>query len=89
MSRGPGHLQRSLLAALEQGEPVAVLDHFARQLGPLSDAQQVAMRRAGRRLVAVGRARSSYELLPIPDGSRCNPQLVLWRVEPTDQGAGA
>lgn len=65
-----------LLRALEPGEPVPVIGYASAHLGPLSESQVVAIRRAARRLAEAGRARAFYRNLPSPEG-QLMPQLVL------------
>lgn len=75
-----------LLESIEAGEMVSVVGRAWEQAGPLTRSQEVAVRRAARRLHEDGKARVFYRQLPIAGGGRCTPQLVIASVESDHQG---
>jgi hypothetical protein len=82
VSRGPGRWQRVLLDALEQYDAVGVGATVWEHLGrPATRSEEVAARRAARRLVEAGKARAIYRRVITVDEKRHTHQLVLTRVD--------
>lgn len=82
LSRGPGRWQRVLLNGLEQSPFIGVGGTVWSHLGrPATRAEEVAARRAAKRLVETGRARAIYRRLPRVDKKNETHQLVLTRLD--------
>ncbi len=82
MSKGPGRWQRVLLDALEEspfiGVGGTVWAHLDR---PATRSEEVAARRAAKRLAETGQVRAIYRRLPRVDSKNETHQLVLTRLD--------
>lgn len=82
MSRGPGRWQRVLLDALEQSPFIGVGGTVWAHLGRAATrSEEVAARRAAKRLVETGQARAIYRKLPRYGGGGDTHQLLLTRLD--------
>lgn len=91
MSRGPGRWQRVLLDALARdnfdvhGVGATIWDHLGR---PATRSEEVAARRAAKRIVETGQARAIYCWANDVNGRRTH-HLALTRPDSTKRGTAA